>query len=105
MTEVNVFPVRVSEDRMKQQVIETLAAESNLQAIHDHEVKGQHIARVVNLRELDLLLDILLQLPTLDASFQCSANRIADARLRVGQIVFLLEPIQNRIRLDPPVLL
>jgi hypothetical protein len=31
MTEVNVFPVRVGEDRMKQHVIECLAIESNFE--------------------------------------------------------------------------
>ena len=44
MTEVNVFPVRVSEDRMEQHVVERLAVESDLQRIHDHEVEGDHVS-------------------------------------------------------------
>lgn len=105
MTEVNVFPVRVGEDRMEQHVIERLAAESNFQGIHDDKVEGDHVARMMNLRKLDVLLDTMLQLPALDASFERSANRIAHARLTFGRIVFLLEPIKNRIGLESRILL
>ncbi len=97
MAKVNVFPVRVRQDRMEEHVIERLAAEGDFQAIHDDEVKGHDVARVMHLRELDLLLDTLLKFPTLNPSFERSANRSTDLRLTSGRIVFLLQPIQDRI--------
>jgi len=103
MTEVNVLPVRVGEDRMKQQVIERLAAQGHLQGIQNYEVEGDHVAGMMNLWELDLLFDTVLQLPALDASFERSADRIAHPRLTLWWIVFLLEPIQNRIGLEPRI--
>lgn len=60
VTEMHVLPVRVSEDRMKQHVIERLAAERHFQGIHDHEVEGDHVARMMPLRKLDVLLDTML---------------------------------------------
>ena len=77
---------------MEQHVIERLAAQSDLQGIHDDEVKRQHITRVMHLRELDLLLDTMLQLPTMDTSFERAANRVGYLRRARGGIVFLLEP-------------
>jgi hypothetical protein len=40
MTEVNVLPIRVGEDRVEQHVIERLAANRDLQRIHHDKVEG-----------------------------------------------------------------
>jgi hypothetical protein len=59
------------------------------------------------LREHDFLLDAMLQLPSLHAPFESAANRVGNANvtfLTHGWVVLLLEPIQNRVRLQPPIL-
>jgi len=103
LTKVDVFPVRISKDRMEHQVFEGLAIHRDLQGVHDDEVKREHIAGMVNLWELDVLLDAMLQLPALHASLQRSSNRVGDAGLTCGRIVFLLEPIKNRVGLQSPI--
>jgi hypothetical protein len=105
LTEVNVLPVRVSEDGVEQHVIESLPAEGDLQRVHDHEIKRDHVARVVHLRELDVLLDTVLQLPTLHQPFERATNRVRHLRRTFGRIVFLLEPIKKRIGLEPRIFL
>jgi hypothetical protein len=99
MAEVNVLPVRVGQDRMKHQVIEQLPAERDLQLVHDDEVERDQITRVMHLRKLDFLFDPMFQLPILDASFECATDRVGHARFADGWIVFLLEPIKNRVGL------
>jgi hypothetical protein len=105
VAEVYVLPVRVGQDGMKQQVIEALAGERDAECVHDYEVERDHVARVMHLREGDLLFDAVFQLPSLHASLQRAADRIGHMRLARGRIVFLLEPIQDRIRLELPIVL
>ena len=105
MTEVDVLPVRIGEDRMEHHVVEGLAADRDLERIHDDEVESDHVARMVNLWEDDFLLDTVLELPTLYSSFQCSSNRVRHARLTFRRVVLLFEPIQNRVRFESRIVL
>ena len=105
MTQVNVLPVRVGEDRMEQHVIERLATYRDLQRIHNDEVERDHVACMVDLRELDILLDAVRQLPALNAPLERSSNRVGYARRTFRRVVFLLEPIKNRIGLQLRILL
>ncbi len=69
---MNVLPVRVGERCMKQLVIELLAVQCDAQHVQVNEVKGNHIARKMNLRQDYFLLNIVLNLPFVNASFQGS---------------------------------
>ncbi len=105
MTEVNVLPVRVGEDCVEQHVIERLAAQGDLQCIHDHEVERNHVTCVVGLCKLDILLHTVGQLPALNAPLKRSPNRVSDTRRTIHCVVLLLEPIKNRVRLQLRILL
>ena len=105
MTEVNVFPVGIREDRVKQHVLEGFACDGNVQRIHHDEVKGDHVARMVNLREHDLLLHPVLELPTPHSPLEGSPDRVGHARLPLGRVVLLLQPIQDGVRLESLIVL
>jgi len=104
VTQVNVFPIRVGKDRVEHHVFERLVPDRDLQRIHHDEVKGDHVARMMHLRKRHFLLDTVLQLPLLHASFESATNRVSDAILTFltgGRVVLLLEPIENRVRFEP----
>jgi len=90
---------------MEQFVVERFAADGDLQRIHDDEVEGDHVARMVNLREHHFLLDAMFEFPTLHPPFQCSSNRVRHARLAFRRVVLLFEPIQNRVRFESRIVL
>lgn len=101
MAEMNVFPIGVSEDGMKQEVLISSAPNRHAQGVQVDEVEGDHIPRMMHLGKLDLLRDAVLELPFLHPPLQRPPNGIGDrplARLRV--VVFLLEPIQQSHRLQ-----
>jgi len=60
---------------------------------------------MVNLWEHHFLLDTMLELPTLHASFQRPSNRVRHARHTFRRVVLLFEPIQNRVRLETRIVL
>ncbi len=105
MAEVNVFPIGVGEDRMKQHVVQRLSIDGDFQRVHHNEVKREHVTGVMNLWKLDLLLDTVLEFPTLYPSLERSTNRVGYTWLTLGRIVFLFEPTQNRIGFELRVLL
>ena len=62
------------------------------------EVESDHVARMMNLGEVDFLLHPVLQLPLLNSPLQRPSNRIGDLHLAwaLGRgIVFLLQPIEQ----------
>lgn len=106
MTQVNVLPIGIREDRMKQQMIVRSAANRNAQAIQVDEVERDHIAGLMHLGKLDLVLNSVLQLPFLHPPLQRPPEGIADRPFsRFGGVVFLLEPIQQGHRPEPGIVL
>ncbi|MCA9139141.1 MAG: hypothetical protein KDB00_20350 [Planctomycetales bacterium] len=63
-------------------MVELLPGNRDIQAVQVHEVKGHHIARMMNLGKNDFLRNIVLQFPSLNATFQGSPQRIGDDLLR-----------------------
>ena len=59
----------------------------------------------MNLREFDILLDTMLEFPTLHATLERSTNRVGHTRLALRRIVFLFKPIKNCIGFELRVLL
>jgi hypothetical protein len=99
MAQVDVLPIGIREDRMKQQMIVRPSANRDAQAIQVDEVKRDHVPRMMHLGKLDLLLNSVLEFPFLHPPFQRPSEGIADRPLaRFGVVVFLLEPIQQRHR-------
>ena len=93
VADVNVFPVRVRQHGMEQLVVELLSGNRDLQAVQVHEVEGHHIARMMNLRKDDFLANIVIQLPSLNATFQGSPQGVGNDLLcwfAAWRIVFLL---------------
>lgn len=101
---MNVLPIGKRENRVEQQVIEGPTADREAQAIQIHEVEGDHIPRVMHLGKRDFPLDPVVELPFLHPPLQRPPDRIRNRPLaRVGIVVFLLEPIQQRHRLQSPI--
>ena len=99
VTEVDVFPVGIGEDRVEQHVVVGTSPKGDPQSVQDDEVEGDHVSRMMHLRKVDFLLNPVLQFPLLNAPFQGSANRIGDphlAWLAGRRIVFLFQPVQQR---------
>jgi len=103
--EVDVFPVRVGEHRVEPEVVERLAADRHLEFVHANEVERDQVSRMMDLGKPHLLLDAVSELPVQDPPFQRAADRLRDTRRTVGRIVLLLQPIQNRVRLEPRIAL
>jgi hypothetical protein len=69
VTKVDVFPVGIREDRVKQHVLERSSRDGDPETIQYDEVKSNDVARVMDLGEGDFPLDVLLQFPLLDSPF------------------------------------
>lgn len=98
MAEVDVLPVGIRENGVKQLVVVGASLNRDPQSIQIDEVESDHVARMMNLRKVDLLLHPVLQLPTLNAPLQRPANRIRDPQLPgpgARGIVLLLQPIEQ----------
>ncbi len=94
---MNVLPIGVRKDRVEQQVIERPTVDRDTQAIQIHEVERDHIARMMHLGKRDFLLNPVVEPPFLHPPLQRPPDRIRDRSLaRLGIVVFLLEPIQQR---------
>jgi hypothetical protein len=98
---MDMFPVGIGEHGVKQQMVKWLTSESDTEFIQIDEVKGQHVSRMMNLREGDFLRDVLVDFPRPDSSFERAANIRGDRRQSMGRILSsLLQPLQQRIRLE-----
>ncbi len=98
VAEVDVLPVGIGEDGVEQLVVVRTSLDRDPQSIQIDEVESDHVARMVNLAEVDFLLHPVLQLPSLNASLQRPPNRIGDPQLALAagrRIVFLLQPIEQ----------
>jgi hypothetical protein len=98
VAKVDVFPVGIREDGVEQHVIVRTSLNRNLQSIQIDEVKSDHVARMMNLGEVDFLLHPVLQLPSLNSPLQRPSNRIGDPQLALATgrwIVFLFQPIEQ----------
>ena len=98
VAEVDVLPVGIREDSVEQLVVVRTSLNRDPQSIHVHEVESDHVARMMNLGEVDFLLHPVLQLPLLNSPLQRPSNRIGDPQfaLATGRgIVFLLQPIEQ----------
>jgi hypothetical protein len=106
MAQMNVLPIGIREDRMKQQMLVRSAPDRHAEAIQVDEVERDHIARMMHLGKLDLVLDSVLELPFLNPPFQRPPEGIRDRPVSCfGVVVFLLEPIQQRHRPEPVIAL
>lgn len=103
--EVNVLPVRIGKHRVEPEVLERLASDGDVKIVHGNEVEGDHVSRVMNLRKTHFSPDAMPQLPVQDPSFQRAPDRIRDTWRPVVRIVLLLQPIQNRERLETRIAL
>jgi len=95
---VDVLPVGIREDGMKQLVVVRASLNRDPQSIQIDEVESDHVARMMNLGEVDFLLHPVLQLPPLNSPLQRPPNRIGDPQLALAtgrRIVFLLQPIEQ----------
>ena len=98
MAEVDVLPVGIRKDGVKQHVIVRTSLNRDPQSIQNDEVESKHVARMMNLGKVDFLLHPVLQLPSLNSPLQRPANRIGDRQLALvlGRgIVFLFQPIEQ----------
>jgi len=98
MAEVDVFPVGIREDGVEQLLVVGAPLDRDPQSIHVDEVDGDHVARMMNLGEVDFLLHPVPQLPSLNSPLQRPSNRIGDPQLALvfGRgIVFLFQPIEQ----------
>lgn len=105
MAQMHVFPIRVGQHGMEHQVFEGPSLDRDAERVHVHEVEREHVARLMDLGKTHFLFDAVLQLPTQDPSLQRPPELIRDAWLLAGQIVLLLQPIQDRVRLQAVVVL
>jgi len=108
VAEMDVFPIGIGEDGMKQQVVVLPSLNRDPQLVQDHEVKGDHVARMMNLRESDFLFDAILQLPLLNSPLQRAPHRTGDHDLPCAAgrgIVFLFQPVKQGKGTQPRIVL
>lgn len=104
MAQVDVLPIGIREDRMKQQMLVRSAPNRHAKGIQVDEVERDHIAGMMHLGKLDLLGDFVLELPFLNPPLQRPPEGIRDPPFsRFGVVVFLLKPIQQRHRPEPRI--
>lgn len=107
VAEVDVLPVGIREDGVEQLVVIRTSLNRDLQSIQIDEVESDHVARMMNLGEVDFLLHPVLQLPPLNSPLQRPSNRIGDRQFALAtgrRIVFLLQPIEQGKGSQPVVL-
>jgi hypothetical protein len=91
----HVFPVRIRQHEMIQQMIEPLAGDGHLQTAHVREIRCPQSPRLMHLGKVDLLGGPMLRLPPPHAPLQGPTHR-RRILLRVGA----LQPTQQRHRLQ-----
>jgi len=107
VAEVDVLPVGIREDGVEQLVVIRTSLNRDPQSIQIDEVESDHVARMMNLGEVDFLLHPVLQLPLLNSPLQRPSNRIGDPQFALAtgrRIVFLLQPIEQGKGSQPVVL-